>query len=146
MEKLRSQNNNGFTLVELLSVLSLVSVMALLTVPVLYKSYDSMQIKLFFQILEEDTLYIQNAAFSEETKMQLTFTKDQYNIKRGKQTNLSRKYPKGLTFRGISDSKIIYNKKGKVETPNTIIFYTEAGEKYKVIFPFGAGRQYIEKE
>src|SRR5699024_3872070 len=129
----------------------------------------------FFQVLEEDTLYIQNTAFSEETKMQFTFTDDKYNIKqgkntifsiilyfylvlyctftddkynikRGKHTILSRKLPKGLHFRGISDNKIIYNKKGKVETPRTITFYESSGQKYKVIFPFGTGREYIEKE
>jgi len=120
--------------------------MALLTVPVLYKVYDNMQIKLFFQELEEDTLFMQNVAFSEETKMRLVFKDDKYIVNRGTQTIYSRKYPEEIQFRGISDSKIIYNKKGKVETPSTIIFYTDAGKKYKVIFPFGAGRQYIEKD
>src|SRR5699024_4900311 len=146
MEKLRCQNNPGFTLVELLYVLSLVSVMSLLTVPILNKSYDRVQIKLFFQVLEEDTLYIQNTAFSEKTEMQLTFTDDKDNIKRGKHTILSRKLAKALHFRGISYNKIIYNKKGKVETPRTITFYESSGQKYKVIFPFGTGREYIEKE
>src|SRR5699024_10428796 len=103
-------------------------------------------IKLFFQVLEEDTLYIQNTAFSEETKMQLTFTDDKYNIKQGKHTILSRKLPKRLHFREISDNKINYNKKVKVETTRTITFYESSGQKYKVIFPFGTGREYIEKE
>lgn len=120
--------------------------MALLTVPVIYKAYDNMQIKLFFQVLDEDTLYMQNVAFSEETKMQLIFKDDKYIVNRGSYTTHSRKYPKGIQFRGVSESKIIYNKKGRVETPSTIIFYTDTGKKYKVIFPFGAGRQYIEKQ
>src|SRR5699024_12273012 len=102
--------------------------------------------KLFFQVLEEDTLYIQNTAFSEETKMQFTFTDDKYNIKRGKHTILSRKLPKGLHFRGISDNKIIYNKKGKVETTRTITFYESYGKKYKFIFEFGIVGAYMEKE
>src|SRR5699024_12668189 len=129
MEKLRCQNNPGFTLVELLYVLSLVSVMSLLTVPILNKSCDSVQIKLFFQVLAEDTLYIQNTACSEGTKMQLTFTDDKYKIKRGKHTILSRKLPKGLDCRGISDNKIIDDKTGKAETQRTTTTYESSVQR-----------------
>src|SRR5699024_10745474 len=135
----------GFTLVELLYVLSLVSVMSLLTVPNLNKSYDSVQIKLFFQVLEEDTLYIQNTAFSEETKMQLTFTDDKYNIKRGKHTILSRKLPKGLHFRGISDNKIIYNKKEKWKRQEQLRFMNHLDRNIKLFFHLGLEGSILRK-
>lgn len=137
--------NNGFTLIELLMALSIVSVMLLLVVPISLSLLERQQEQQFFQTLEFDILYVQSMAHY-ETMTTLVFAEDHYRITGGNQGGtIRRSYPKGVTIDYRTDRDITFEYHGSIRNPRTILIHTN-NESYRMIFPFGKGRYYIEKE
>jgi len=145
-EPLNAMNNeNGFTLIELLLSLSIVMMMLLLVVPISLSTLESAEEKQFFQTLEFDVLYIQSIAH-EDILTTIRFADNHYLITRGNQQGtIRRDYPKGVTINARANNIITFEHHGSVRNPRTIEIHTKHGS-YRMIFPFGKGRYYIEKE
>jgi competence protein ComGD len=140
------KKEKGFTLLELLITLSILMIMLLLVAPISLSTLDAAEEERFFQTLEFDVLYIQSMAH-ERLSTTISFADDHYKIIRRAQEGgtIRRYYPKGITINSRISNEITFDYRGSVRNPRTIEVHTK-NETYRMIFPFGKGRYYIEKE
>ncbi|MFA1821548.1 competence type IV pilus minor pilin ComGD [Virgibacillus oceani] len=140
-----TKNKNGFTLIEMLIALSIVMIMLLLVVPISLSTLDAAEEEQFLQTLEFDVLYIQSMA-GENLLTSIRFADDHYRIIRGNQEGfIKRDYPKDVTINSRISNEITFDHRGSIRNPRTIEIHTK-NASYRMIFPFGKGRYYIEKE
>lgn len=139
-------NRNGFSLLELLFVLVIVSILILVSVPFYFKSLEKQQEKQFIETLEFDMLYIQSMAMhirKEDVAKQMEnifFGENDYRIHlRETGEMIIRKYPKNFKVDVRVRSKISFNEKGTIRHPGNIQIKTKHSV-YSVIFPLGKGR------
>ncbi|MFD2759407.1 competence type IV pilus minor pilin ComGD [Lentibacillus juripiscarius] len=139
-------HKNGFTLVEMLLVLSIWSVLILLTVPVQLSLLEKKTEKQFFETLEMDLLYTQSLSYNSKAGYWLTFPNDgHYQIKKGFFTILERSVPEGWEIDKRTLPKISFNHKGTIISPGTFSIQT-ASSTYNIVCPLGKGRCYIDKQ
>lgn len=141
-----AMRKNGFTLVEVLIVLSLLAVILLLTVPITLNTLTSKQETVFLETLEFDILYIQNLAMTTNEHVQIFFQGHTYTIYKGDVPLQVRSIPEDWKVQAhvMSNSISFYNN-GLIRKPGSITFKTSSST-YKMTFPFGKGRGYIEKQ
>ncbi|GAB3791362.1 competence type IV pilus minor pilin ComGD [Virgibacillus kimchii] len=139
------KRDNGFTLIELLLSLSIITILLLLVVPFSLSALQNAEEKAFFRTIESDVLFIQSMAH-EDILYSIRFADDHYKIVRGSQGGIIRRsYPTGLEVQTHSNNTITFNRYGSVKNPRTIYIHTRH-DTYLMVFPFGKGRYYIEKE
>jgi len=120
-------------------------IMLLIAVPLSLTVLESVEEKQFLQTLEFDMLYIQTMT-TEDVSFSIRFADDHYRIVRGNQGGtIRRNYPKGVTIDAKASSEITFEHHGSIKNPRTIQIHTKEAS-YDMIFPFGKGRYYIEKE
>lgn len=140
-------NNQGFTLLEVLFVLSVWSLLILLSVPLLFTNIDHQVEKQFFETLESDILLVQTMSHGKPTdNSSITFNEKTYIVRtfgHHKQV-MTRSYPDGWKTDGRSFKKLSF-KNGNIRQPGTILLQSEEAD-YRIIFPLGKGRGYVEKE
>lgn len=135
-------NSKGFTLIELLFVLVIVSTISIFVLPSMYETLTKQQRKHFFQMLENDVFLIQNYSLYSNSNNRILVNKEDY-IVRTDSDYIFRKYPHD--FRLINNyNRIRFSVNGTVYDPTTYIFQDQNG-LYKVVFPFGKGRFYIDE-
>ncbi|MGP4107283.1 competence type IV pilus minor pilin ComGD [Virgibacillus sp. L01] len=142
------QFKNGFTLIEVLFVLSVWSVLLILSAPLHFSILEKQEEDNFMDTLQMDLLYMQSESYGIRNYFRLTFTgnesyiitKDQ-NIK----TLVERKIPEGWKIDQRIMSAIEFNDRGIIVEPGNIMINTK-NNKYKVICPLGKGRCYIAKQ
>lgn len=142
MTKLK--NETGFTLLELLFVLMIVMLLVWVAFPALHKQYVKHEIDHFFRVFDSDILFIQNQTL-EGRDLWIHLKRDHYIVKeRNKNSIHTRHYPKHLGPQSFARHQIEYSNTGSVKNPYTYNFYDVNNKRYKVVFPFGKGRHYIE--
>lgn len=138
---------NGFSLIELLVVLSILSIILFIAVPFSYSFIERQQTKHFLNTLESDVFYVQNQSFATLQTARLTFREDHYIVFVHLDGDIKpkiRPYPKNIQVNFHQDNRITFSNNGHYRTPHTISMIV-SGEKYQLIFPLGKGRYYIEK-
>lgn len=138
----RMKNSKGFTLLELLFVLTIVSIVSLLILAPMFNTVTKQQSKHLLQTLESDVFLIQNHSLHSASNNRILMNKHHY-IVRYEDKNILRTYPNDLQLTSIS-SRIRFSTNGTILEPQTYLF-KDSYEKYKIIFPFGKGRFYIEE-
>ncbi|WP_405101204.1 competence type IV pilus minor pilin ComGD [Oceanobacillus sp. FSL H7-0719] len=137
---------NAFTLIEMLLVLSVLSILILFAAPFHASTITKQEEKQFIELFQFDVLLIQNqASIQSKRKMYIRFFDDHYLILHG--TNVpyaKRSYPRGWSIVGINRILEFHNS-GTFLSPRTITMYSE-DERIAFIFPLGKGRFYIERE
>ncbi|HLS36183.1 MAG TPA: competence type IV pilus minor pilin ComGD [Bacillota bacterium] len=132
----------GFTLLELLFTLSLVSLLLVLLVPIQSNFIKKMEEKAFFDLFHSDVLYIQNIAMTTPEVVSIHFEKNYYYIERGIRRLYKRKIPDSITITNNAMEKISFNYLGVIRYPGSILFNN--GEEYiEYICPLGKGRCYF---
>lgn len=136
---------NAFTLIEMLLVLSVLSILILLTVPLHSSTIKKQEEKQFIELFQFDVLLIQNQASMENGEMYIRFFDDYYLVLQGIEVSYAkRKYPKGWKI--IDGKRILkYYSNGTLLNPRTIVMYSE-DERISLIFPLGKGRFHVNKE
>lgn len=142
MEKLK--NREAFTLIELLFVLSLISIIVFISVPIVHHIREQLEIDQFFKIFEADVRYIQNQSLGGSNSIYITLYHDAYTVSELTKDVYTREYPSNMHTK--TNREIVFNRRGTIKDPTTIRFYLEDGTVYKAVFPFGKGRHYIEKQ
>ncbi|WP_087971669.1 competence type IV pilus minor pilin ComGD [Oceanobacillus rekensis] len=135
---------NGFTLLEVLFVLTLLSVVLVLLPPINVDVIAKQQEKQFIETFQFDVLYVQNMSnliTNEEVFIRLY--KDNYKILRGSsETIAERTYPPGLVIDPRGNADISFNTSGTFIYPRTIRITTKNND-YNAVFQLGKGRFYI---
>ncbi|AXI09454.1 DNA transport machinery protein [Oceanobacillus zhaokaii] len=150
MEKLASNkslisNFKGFTLLEMLMVLSIMSVMLLLIVPINNNNLEKVQSTKFIEQLEYDILMIQNLSTTADDSFSIRFYNDRYSILQGMNPAFAtRNYPPGFKIDRKNYDSIKFNKNGSIINPRTIDIIV-GEKKYLLVFPLGKGRFYISE-
>src|SRR5690625_7399011 len=89
---------NGFSLIELLVVLSIISTLLLIAVPFTYSMIERQQTKHFFDLLESDVFYVKNQSFATVETARLIFMEDYYIafVNLNDEKPIIRHYPKNI--------------------------------------------------
>jgi len=141
------KNESGYTLFELIIVISILSVILLIAVPSYHSLSKTNEIEHFFEQLQEDIYYTQMTAISRGKPIMLDFitTLSQYRILASNQTIVKRDYPHDIIVeKGTLETKIEFNPNGNIRKAGTIFIKTANG-KYKLTFQLGKGRFEIAK-
>lgn len=142
-----SQEKNGFTLIEMLIVLSLFSILLVFTVPTQFHSLNNQTEQRFIAQLEQDVLYIQNQAGLNDGKLyQINFYDEYYQIyDRRNPLFTKRNYPESWKIIQAYSRNVRFTETGTLRQPRTIVIFSDT-ERIAIVFPFGKGRFYVEKE
>lgn len=139
-------NKNGFTLIEMLVVLGIVSILLLLSAPLTISTLEKQRDKQFLDVFKFDVLYIQNLASTTKEPITLTFYKDRYEInKHHKKSFIVRQYPNGWELEERPNNSIKFKQNGTFIKPRTFLIASK-NTAYQIIFPLGKGRCYIVKK
>lgn len=144
MELFKLTNEKAFTILELLVVLVIVSSLLLLSIPSMTKSIERQQTKQFFELFKTDVFYIQNEALFSHKNIYILFEEDQYLIMDFRKVYAKRKIPTHIEAINTKNRQIRFSNNGTLYNPATYYFTTKE-TTYKVIFPFGKGRFYIDE-
>lgn len=137
---------NGFTLIEMLFILAILSILILLFIPAFNHSIQNHQVNQFLYVLHSDVLFMQNLSTGNKTDIRMIF-KDNHYIVSNYLTNdiyLERKYPNELTIETRTLNYVSFNDKGSIRYPGTIQIKS-AHKNYRLVFPLGKGRFYIDE-
>lgn len=138
-------NESGFTLLELLIVLSIWSVLLLLVVNLPMKHVYLKREKEFLNTFQMDVLYAQSLAMGvSEHRVQMLFKEDNYQIVKGTNNSLIKKrsIPKSFELDMRTINEISFDEHGRMRSPGHFIIKT-AHTTYRIIFPIGKGRCYV---
>src|SRR5690625_4889390 len=125
-------NEKGFTLLELLIVLSILTIIVSISVPLTLDFVRKQQERHFFELLHSDIFFVQNQSFSTLNKVSLMFRDEYYIIFRSQDDNnpMIRYYPNHISFYYFENNTISFSNQGDYNNPNTIRFNMN-GENYK---------------
>jgi competence protein ComGD len=149
-EQSADHNEKGYTMIELLMVLSILVVMTGVVVINMVPMKDSREIKQFIQLLTSDLHYAQQYALTEQIKVQIKFNNasKQYTLEtdsRNKGKIKTIQFPEGVYFEELTSSlELEYGVNGTIQKGGTMLLRTKK-ETYKIVFLLGKGRFYIEK-
>lgn len=137
---------NGFTMVEMLVVLMILSILTLLVVPSIIRTIEKQETNHFFAVLESDILYIQNQALGTRHNIRIVFDKEFYVvINEWKTEEIKRHYPEHLKYDNKINNRVTFNNNGTIINPTTFKF-RDKETTYQLVFPLGKGRHYIEEQ
>jgi len=140
-------SNQGFTLLEVIFVLFVWSILITLSVPILFTNIDHHIEKEFFKTLESDILLVQTTSHGTTlNNASIVFNNDSYIVRilGDEDKIMNRNYPAGWKTDGRSFKKISF-KNGTIRQPGTILLKSPKDD-YRIIFPLGKGRGYVEKQ
>lgn len=139
---IKHHRQHGFTLIEMLFILMVLSILTVLFIPQIVKTIEKQQSIHFFKLFDSDILFIQNQTMNSDDTYRITLTKDYYMIVKENREIEKREYPNHLTL-SQRNVRIYFSKSGTVTSPQTIRFQ-DRYHTYRVVFPLGKGRHYIE--
>jgi competence protein ComGD len=151
LKKVRHPKNNqsGFTLIEILLVLTIFMVMSSYSFLQIKPVYEAKKLQSFFQTLENDLLYAQNYAMSHSETVYVYFIDQEFHYKvlvgASRREVLRRNYSTNITIPNNNlTSGVNYLSNGNLSKSGTILFDYK-GAVYKVTFLLGKGRFYVTK-
>ncbi|MDG5788724.1 competence type IV pilus minor pilin ComGD [Evansella sp. AB-P1] len=143
-----NNQEQGYTLFEILLVLILLSSILLLSIPSFTTSIRVNDINYFFEQLEKDLYEGQMRAMTDGIIVRFVFspTNNNYIIRHGVNAVETRDFPKGLTVvKGTLDyNGIRFLPTGTTSNSGSLLFYYGA-DRYDLVFQFVRGRFYIAK-
>ncbi|WP_156290737.1 competence type IV pilus minor pilin ComGD [Oceanobacillus salinisoli] len=134
-----TRNNKGFTLMEVLFVLATLSVITLLSPSMNVSSLETIQEQQFLTVFQSDVLYTQNLSTTTEEYVRIRFYTDNYKIKSGSETLITRYYPNGIQLDTRGNPIIVFKITGAIVN-RKIIKVTTNQAVYHIVFPLGKGR------
>jgi|GEM_PF-4377314 len=140
-------NNHGFTLIEVLVVLSMKLVIILLFITISYDNLTETKMDVFFAELKSDVDFVQSHNFQTDNFYEIVFNKNNYKLTQNQSNEFilikEQNYPDDVTVELRNFNRINYKKNGTFKTPGRIIFKEGNKKHHELIFPFGKGGFYI---
>lgn len=142
--------NNGFTLMEILFVLGICSLFLFIMVPIHFSNLEEQEVKQFLKTFQSDVMLAQNMSYASTDRINITFDQSTHSYVgqvAAKDNRLfKRSYPSKWRIRSnFSREGIVFHNNGTIEQGGKITVRTNS-DTYKIIFPFGKGRSYVEKQ
>jgi len=143
-------NQKGFTLIEMLIVLTIVSVLTFIAIPRINGLIQAKEMNYFLEQFREDMLYAQQYAMVRKVSVAVLFYPYQstYRITEGNTLGrvlLRRTYSANLEIQPATlQSPLMFLKNGNVNKSGTILI-TNGEQTYKIVFLLGKGRFYVQK-
>ncbi|WP_285841845.1 competence type IV pilus minor pilin ComGD [Sutcliffiella horikoshii] len=144
-------DSKGFSLMESMLVLSLISIVLSVTVLNLSASTETKLGEQFSEQLSNDLLFAQQYALSTKTSVNIIFTpkENYYRIRQGTfqiQELVYREYHRDIRIdTRTMGERLTYNGNGSINKAGAIGIYVEGMENYQYVFTLGKGRFYVEK-
>jgi|SRR5690625_306889 len=144
MCRLNNKEERGFTLVELLLTLVVLTVFLSLVLMPLNDVFKKVQVDQFFAIFEADVFHTQANVLNTVHTNRVIFDSGFYSVvgDGGKRIYV-REIPPFITIAN-RDFRIQFNINGTIIQPRTYRIYVE-DDTYAIVFPLGKGRYYVEK-
>ena len=144
----RIEDEQGFTLIEMLLVLFVVMCLTGIMTKMSMKVSEAKEIEHFFTQVQLDIQFIQMASVEQKDNYSIKFLAPAtyYIIKKNSNIDVyERPYPKNVEFLSGKSTFVTFTYKanGNVSKAGTLFFKTPIGEK-KVVVTLGAGRVRIE--
>ncbi|WP_449355721.1 competence type IV pilus minor pilin ComGD [Virgibacillus natechei] len=145
--QINMKKQSGFTLVELLLVLSILSILLLLSVPLNISGLQKHQDNQFLETFQYDVLYIQHLATTttDDKRAYIKFNNANYEIVENRKTLETRYYPDGWEVDPWAKKELSFKSTGTIRQPGKIKM-TSKNNTYFVVFPLGKGRGYVVEE
>lgn len=143
-------DNRGFTFVEVLLVLTAFLMLMAIGFTFPAKLIKQQEANHFLNRFQHDVLYLQSLNMYETSSAFMTISPQnhQYTIHKSDTAELlvKRNIPENWTvhLRTLSQP-VMYSSNGTIKNPGSLVIETEE-DSYKIVFPFGKGRSYIEKQ
>ncbi|MBT2707376.1 competence type IV pilus minor pilin ComGD [Bacillus sp. ISL-47] len=144
------KNQQGFTLIESLFVLSIFIIIASITAVLVKPHFLYFEKQMFFSQLKSDLMYAQQYAITHHTDVVVQFVPDKHlytaQVKLGSDIIISREYSALFEIRkGTMPLYFQYGPSGNTNKFGS--FYINMGEeRYLITFLIGRGRFYVAKE
>lgn len=141
---------NGFTLIEMLLVLMIISVFTALSIPHIEKVAEVKRENYMIEQLTEDILYAQQYAMAYKTAVQVIFDQGQAHyhiIEMGERQRvlIERSLPDKWIFElATLQMPLAFLANGNVNKAGTV-FIKNNTRGYKIVFLLGKGRFYVQK-
>lgn len=151
MQESKDKVNGGYTLLESLLVLFIVSVILTVTVLTLNSTKETYTGEQFREQLSNDLLFAQQYALSSKTSVYIIFTPSEnyYRIRQGGfrvEELVYREYPSKIKINTRTmGERITYHGNGSITKSGAIAIYVDEIEQYRYVFTLGKGRFYVEK-
>src|SRR5699024_12147145 len=140
-------NNQGFTLLEVIFALTVLTIINSINVNIIFSTIDKQTEKQFFELLFSDLLIIQTASNGKNNVRAYVDFDDFFypvHISDDKDKKMTRPYPIGWKKDHRPYRRISF-KNGTIREPGTILIQSDDAD-YRIIFPLGKGRGYIDKQ
>ncbi|KPB05209.1 competence type IV pilus minor pilin ComGD [Bacillus sp. CHD6a] len=150
MQESKYRTNGGYTLLESLLVISIVSVLLSVTVLTLNSTEESYISEQFNEQLSNDLLFAQQYALSSKKSVYIIFTPSEnyYRIRQGTfQINelVVREYHSSIKIdTRTMGQRITYHGNGSINRSGAIAIYVDDKKLYQYVFTLGKGRFYVE--
>lgn len=136
-------NEGGFTLVELIIILSIWLLILSFTIPLVVKDVNKLKERQYLNSFQSDVIYAQSLAMGTENKVRITFTSTNYNIMENQRKIIQRTIPENWQVEAsLMKNMIEFGITGQILNPGAINIKT-AHSQYSIVFPFGKGRGYV---
>jgi competence protein ComGD len=147
------KNQKGFTLIEILFVLSVFLIIASISTISIRPQYLKSEKEHFLSNLKADLLYSQQYAISQQKHLVVFIlpNENRYFVKEKLSSKfiVERPIPKGIAVEkgtlGVSSIDFEFEPDGGVNRFGTI-YFTIGKERYKITLQIGVGRLYVVKE
>ncbi|API90530.1 type II secretion system GspH family protein [Virgibacillus pantothenticus] len=140
----RLKQTNGFTLIEMLIVLSIMLIMLGLVLPPLSSHVNKINSNHVIDKLASDVMKIQHMHATTYGAVKIQLYHDKYVVLNSTRIIQQVHLPEGFWFNQNANHFIEFNKNGNIKRPRTFYLYSPT-TRYKIIFPFGKGRFRVEK-
>ncbi|WP_181502717.1 competence type IV pilus minor pilin ComGD [Paranoxybacillus vitaminiphilus] len=144
------RKESGFTLIEMLIVLTIINVLLMLSIPKMDRLVEKKQTDYFIEQFKDDMLYAQQYAMTHKSSVIIVFY-DQQPVYRITEESvfgrilLHRSYSDKLQIQPVTlQSPLIFLPNGNVNKSGTILV-TYGKQTYKIVFLLGKGRFYVQK-
>lgn len=140
----RIKQTNGFTLIEMLFVISIMFIMLGLLLPPLSANVNRIESNHVIDKLASDVMTIQHMHATTNGTVRIQLYRDKYVILKSTKILKQVSLPEGFWFNQNGKHFLEFHKNGSIKQPRTFFLYSPT-TKYKIIFPFGKGRFRVEK-
>lgn len=137
------KSSAGFTLIEVLIVMGILSFLAIMIIPISFTTIEKQHEKTFIETFEFDLLYTQSLAITSKERIRIIFSDQSYQIVKGEKNSIVtiRNIPNNIRVNTRLRHIISFDQNGRVRDLQKGKIEIETNHStYHVIFPMGKGR------